>query len=75
MEEEYTIEDFYADLWGQHVSEKVVPTQLIQTNQEFIDEITYELFRLHENAKIPLNILSRIAEAFIKNMRIYQPKC
>lgn len=70
-----TIEEFYSEFWGNKVSEYVVTTEMIIENQEFIDEITFEMYRMFLNADIPMNILARMTESFFKNMRIYKPKC
>lgn len=73
--EEKTIEEFYDLFWGEYVSRLVAPDTLLRDNQEFIDEITYDMYRLYSISKIDINILKRITESFIKNMRIYKPVC
>lgn len=69
------VEQFYSVFWGEYVSKYVVPTDMMINNQEFFDELNYEMYQTHKMTGISLNQLARITESFIKNMIIYKPKC
>lgn len=73
MNKDLTIEDFYNVFWGDYVSKYIVTTEMIINNQEFIDEITYDMYRIYMNTEINISVLARMAESFFKNFRIYSP--
>lgn len=73
MKREITIEEFYDMFWGENISEFIVTNEFISSNQEFIDEITYDMYRIYINSETTLNILSRITESMFKNLKVYNP--
>lgn len=65
---EYTIDEFFDLLW-EEVSDSIVPTLFLHKNQEFIDTITFDLYRIYSMTKGVTTIgqLARVVESIIGN--------
>lgn len=62
------IEEFYDILWNE-VSENIVPTLFIYKNSDYIDSITFDLFRIHNMTSgiVTIRHLARIVESMLGN--------
>lgn len=71
--QELTYEEFYDLIW-EDVSEKIVSTSYLDENEDFISNLTFDLFRLYQmNPNLTVRILSRMAETFFFNTFRFQP--
>jgi|688.fasta_scaffold673988_2 hypothetical protein len=71
--QELTYEEFYDVLW-EDVSEKIVSTAYLDENEDFISNLTFDLYRLYQmHPALTIRVLSRIAEAFLFNIFRLQP--
>lgn len=71
--QEITYEDFYEMFWME-VSDKIVTTAYINKNQDFIDALTFDYWRLFEmNGNTSIRVMARTAEAFFYCMFRYRP--
>lgn len=63
-----TIEEFYDYLW-EEVSDSIVPTLFLHNNQEFINSVTFDLYRIHNmtNGLITVRHLARIVESMMSH--------
>jgi len=71
--QELTYEEFYDLLW-EDVSEKIVSTAYLDENEDFINSITFDMYRLFQmNYNITIRSLSRIIESFFFNLFRFDP--
>lgn len=74
----YSLEQFREMIWDDYISEFTISTPFIEKNREFLDEVTfdvYRLFRMHKGdiEEKDIVIMSRILESFIINSFRYRP--
>lgn len=71
--QELTYEEFYDLLW-EDVSEKIVSTAYLDENEDFISNLTFDLFRLYQmNPVLTIRVMSRMTESFFFNTFRFQP--
>jgi len=72
--QEITYEEFYDILW-ENVSEKIVSTMYLDENDDYINSITFDLYRLYQmNCGITIRIVGRMLESSFFNLFRYKPK-
>jgi len=72
--QEITYEEFYDLLW-ENVSENIVSTKYLDENDDYISNMTFDLYRLFQmNGTMSIRALGRILESFFFNFFRYKPK-
>lgn len=77
METEKTIptfEEFYEDLWD-YVSEKIVSTKYLDDYEEFIHNLSFDMYTLHLKGDVDIRILGKITEQFFFNLFRFNSSC
>lgn len=74
MEKQYLeYGDFYLAIWG-NIPSRIVNEDYILNNREFIDNITYDLYRLYEmDETLSLRVIIRTVESFFFNLNKFKP--
>lgn len=71
--QELTYEEFYDLIW-EDISEKVVSTSYLDANDDYISNLTFDLFRLYQmNSPMTIRIIARMLESFFFNTFRFQP--
>lgn len=71
--QELTYEEFYDLLW-EDVSEKIVSTSYLDENEDFISNMSFDLYRIYQmNSVLTIRILSRMTESYFFNLFRFQP--
>ncbi len=66
----YSIDDFY-DIWD-NVSEDIISDDFWNTHQDFIRDITYELYRIElKNGKINIKVCAKRLETMFSSLFKY----
>lgn len=74
MKQHMAYEDFYEQLWG-NISARIVSEDYITNNQEFIDTITFDVYRLYEmDDSLTFSVVKRMVESFFFALFRYQPE-
>ena len=70
------LSEFSESLWI-NVSQKIVTDSYIETYKDFIDEISYDMWKEYHNSEQELSILmfSRMVESFFFNLFHYESSC
>jgi hypothetical protein len=72
--QDITYEEFYDLLW-ENVSENIVSTIYLDENDEYINSMTFDLYRLYQmNCGITIRVLGRILESSFFNMFRHKPR-
>lgn len=71
----HRLEEFKELIWDDYISEKVVSTPYIEHNSDFLDEVLFDAFRLHQksNGAFTIQIAARMVESFLLNSFRYKP--
>ena len=71
--QELTYEEFYDLLW-EDVSEKIVSTSYLDEFEDFISNLTFDMFRLYQmNSCLTIRLIARMAESFFFHTFRFQP--
>ena len=71
--QELTYEEFYDLLW-EDVSEKIVSTSYLDEFEDFISNLTFDMFRLYQmNNCLTIRLVARMAESFFFHTFRFQP--
>lgn len=71
--QELTYEEFYDLLW-EDVSEKIVSTSYLDEYEDFISNLTFDMFRLYQmNPCLSIRVISRIVESFLFHNFRFKP--
>ena len=71
--QELTYEEFYDLLW-EDVSEKIVSTSYLDEFEDFVSNITFDMYRLYQmNSCLTIRLLSRMLESFFFNSFRFKP--
>lgn len=66
--------DFYNYLWQDEILEIVIPNSYLDKNDEFIKNLSLDLFRFYELSDIPPQYIKKLVELFFTNTFIFKPK-
>lgn len=71
----HRLEEFKELIWDDYISEKTISTPYIEANADFLDEIVYDAFRLHQKSggDFTIQIAARMIESFLLNSFRYEP--
>lgn len=67
-------EEFNEELWD-YVSEKIVSNKYLDDHQEFIENLTFDLYTLHLKGEIELKIIGKFTEIYFFNLFRFQSSC
>jgi hypothetical protein len=71
--QELTYEEFYDLIW-EDISEKVVSTSYLDENDDYISNLTFDLYRLYQmNSPMTIRLIARMLESFFFNTFRFQP--
>lgn len=71
--QELTYEEFYDLLW-EDVSEKIVSTSYLDEFEDFISNLTFDMFRLYQmNNCLSIRLIARMVESFFFHNFRFQP--
>ncbi len=71
--QELTYEEFYDLLW-EDVSEKIVSTLYLDEYEDFINNLTFDMFRLYQmNNCLSIRLVARMAESFFFHNFRFKP--
>jgi hypothetical protein len=71
--QELTYEEFYDLLW-EDVSEKIVSTLYLDEFEDFISNLTFDMFRLYQmNNCLTIRLISRMTESFFFHTFRFHP--
>lgn len=71
--QELTYEEFYDLLW-EDVSEKIVSTAYLDEYDDYINNITFDMFRIYQmNSCLTIRLISRMVESFFFNKFRFKP--
>jgi len=71
--QELSYEEFYDLLW-EDVSEKIVSTLYLDEFEDFISNLTFDMFRLYQmNNCLTIRLISRMAESFFFHTFRFHP--
>lgn len=66
-------EDFYDMLWGD-ISAKAVPPEFILDNSEFIESITFDIYRIYDlDPNVSFRTVKKMIEYFLISSFKYSP--
>jgi len=66
--------DFYDYIWEDEVLEIIVSTKYISENEDFIKQLTLDIYRLYEFSELPNSYFKKFIEIMFTNLFIYKPK-
>jgi hypothetical protein len=71
----HRLEEFKELIWDDYISEKVISTPYIENNSEFLDEVLFDAFRLHQKSggTFTIQLAARMVESFLLNSFRYKP--
>ena len=71
--QELTYEEFYDLIW-EDVSEKIVSTSYLDEYEDFVSNLTFDMYRLYQmNNCLTIRLISRIIESFFFHNFRFQP--
>lgn len=71
--QEIEYDEFYEKFW-EAISEKVVSTQYLDLNRDFIENLTYDsYFIFKRDETISIRVVAKLAESFFFNYFKFQP--
>lgn len=71
--QELTYEEFYDLLW-EDISEKIVSTSYLDEYEDFISNLTFDMFRLYQmNPCLSIRLISRTIESFFFHNFRFKP--
>lgn len=72
----HRLEEFKELIWDDYISEKIISTPYIENNIDFLDEVVFDSFRMHQKSEgaFTIQIAARMIESFLLNSFRYQPK-
>jgi hypothetical protein len=71
----HRLEEFKELIWDDYISENLISNSYIEKNSEFISEVTFDLFRMHQktNGALSIQVAARTLESFLLNSFRYKP--
>jgi len=66
--EKVTFEEFRDEIWDTFVSDKVVSCQYMAENEEFINSLTYDAYRLYTRSNVEIKIFGKTFEILFFNL-------
>ena len=69
MAEKLTYDEFYALVWEESTwLEQIVSTAYLEENDEFIRNLTFEMYNVYEKANIPQQLMVKFFEIWFFNL-------
>lgn len=70
----YNFEEFYNELWGK-ISSTIISEEFVLQNKEFVDTITFDLYRIYEmDGNISITLIRRILVSILFNTFTFKIK-
>lgn len=71
----HRLEEFKELIWDDYISEKTISTPYIENNKDFLDEVMFDAFRLHQKSggEFTIQIAARMVESFLINSFRFKP--
>ena len=67
--EKVTFEEFREEIWDTYVSEKIVSTSYMNENEGFINELTFDTYRLYlQSTCMDMKVFGKLFEIFFFNL-------
>ncbi len=64
--------DFYDDLWG-NIHASLINEDFVIKNKEFVDTVTFDLYRIYEmDGNIQINLIRRILVSILQHSKTFK---